>query len=372
MTNTDRFSKEYLFVIIAMCGLSAGAVGALINAAGVFFSPMAADLGVGKGSVSLTLTIVSLMAATVGLFIPKLLKEKSWRLIIIIGTITMVGSTIGQAFVNSLMLIYLLNVIKGVGAGLLQLVTITAFVNNWFYAKHGFITSLTMCFSGVAGALLSSIVASVISSFGWRVGYIVVGIAMLIFCLPSILLPISLSPKTKGLEAYGAHLKQENKTTSETQTSNTNGSAFFLVCATAICANVIIGVAQHLPSYAVEIGYSSEVVAFLLSLALIGNISSKLAIGSIADIVGTKNAMLITTVLNFISLVLLLLHTNPLLTHVGGLLFGCTYGIAAVGITLMTKNLFGNQGFVKVYPVVSFIGTSSNAFASSAIGYLFD
>jgi MFS family permease len=51
---------------------------------------------------------------------------------------------------------------------------------------------------------------------------------------------------------------------------------------------------------------------------------------------------------------------------------GCGYGMGAVGISLMTKSLFGVEGFVHVFPVVSFIATIAYAIATAAIGYLYD
>ena len=51
---------------------------------------------------------------------------------------------------------------------------------------------------------------------------------------------------------------------------------------------------------------------------------------------------------------------------------GCGYGMGAVGITLMTKSLFGVEGFIRVFPIVSFIGTIAYALATTGIGYLYD
>ena len=48
---------KYLMVLVSMCGLIAVSLGLLVNVSGLFFAPIAEELGVGRGEVSMTLTI---------------------------------------------------------------------------------------------------------------------------------------------------------------------------------------------------------------------------------------------------------------------------------------------------------------------------
>lgn len=370
MTEKKGITGKYLFVLIAMCGFSCGAYGIVMNAAGVFFTPIAQEFNVGKGAVSMTLTIASISMALGGLLVPKLLKEKSLKILFITACAMMALSTVGMAMSHSLLLLYVANAIRGFGGGLVSFVTMSIFVNHWFYAKHGLATSITMGFSGISGAILSPLFTSLISTIGWRSTYLVSSGLFILFLLPAILLPFTLKPETSGLKAYGIEERKE----SSVQYDDVQGTpfSFFLVCAVAVGANVVIGLVQHFPSYALSIGSTAEVGALMLSLALIGNIISKLTAGAMADLLGTRNSLLIISSLFLAAIVILLVSKNVIFLYLGALLTGCGYGIGAVGITLMTKSLFGVEGFTRVYPVVAFVGSISYALATTAIGYLFD
>ena len=156
MTEKKGITGKYLFVLIAMCGFSCGAYGIVMNAAGVFFTPIAQEFNVGKGAVSMTLTIASISMALGGLLVPKLLKEKSLKILFITACAMMALSTVGMAMSHSLLLLYVANAIRGFGGGLVSFVTMSIFVNHWFYAKHGLATSITMGFSGISGAIMRS------------------------------------------------------------------------------------------------------------------------------------------------------------------------------------------------------------------------
>ena len=144
-------------VLIAMCGLAAASIGVTVNTAGVFYAPVAEDLGIGRGSVALAITILSMIAALVGIAIPKILNEKNLKIMMIIAAVMMVGSTFGYTICNVIWQIYAFSVIRGIGTGIISFVTITMIINYWFLAKHGLFTSLCMAFSGVPGVVLSPI-----------------------------------------------------------------------------------------------------------------------------------------------------------------------------------------------------------------------
>ena len=59
--------SRHIMVLIAMCGLAAASIGVTINTAGVFYAPIAEDFGIGRGSVALAITILSMVASVVGL-----------------------------------------------------------------------------------------------------------------------------------------------------------------------------------------------------------------------------------------------------------------------------------------------------------------
>ncbi len=373
MNTMKTFSGKYGMVLLAMCGFACSSYGIAINSAGVFFTPIAEEFLVGKGAVSLTITISSIVTALAGLLLPKILKEKSMKTVFLTAAACMILASIGMGLSPNIYVLYLMNALRGFGGGLISFVTITIFINNWFYAKHGLATSITMGFSGISGALLSPLFTLLIQQIGWRATYFASAVLLAVFCLPSLVLPFSLKPETVGMHAFGLEERvNTEKGTTASETASSGSLAFLWICIVATGSNIIIGIVQHLPSYAQSLQFSAAAGALMLSLALIGNIGSKLIAGTLADAIGTKNSLLIIASLHVLSVILLFCTGNLLFLYLGSLLMGCGYGMGAVGITLMTKSLFGVEGFIRVFPIVSFIGTIAYALATTGIGYLYD
>jgi MFS family permease len=373
MDNTKKGNTRYFMILLVMCAFSCCSYGIAVNSAGVFFTPIAEEFNTGKGAVSLTLTLSSLLCALSGLGLPKILNEHSLKAVFGGAAACMVLSTIGMGLSPNIYFLYLMNALRGIGAGFVSYVTITIFVNNWFYAKHGLATSITMGFAGISGAILSPLFTSIIAQMGWRSAYNLSAVLLAVLLVPSIFLPISIKPETCGMHAYGIEQKKTVASADQNESSSAPAPfAYLLVCLVAVCSNVIIGLVQHLPSYALSVQLSAGTGAAMLSLALIGNIVSKLAGGALADLIGTRSSLLILACLHALSVVLLFFTGNLFFLYAGALLMGCGYGMGAVGISLMTKSLFGVEGFVHVFPVVSFIATIAYAIATAAIGYLYD
>ena len=371
--------SRHIMVLIAMCGLAAASIGVTVNTAGVFYAPVAEDLGIGRGSVALAITILSMISALVGIAIPKILNEKNLKIMMIIAAVMMVGSTFGYTICNAIWQIYAFSVIRGIGTGIISFVTITMIINYWFLAKHGLFTSLCMAFSGVPGVVLSPIFAKVIATDGWRQGFVWVAIATLICILPSIVFPISIRPETKGIQPYGYEefikAKEEGKVLKLTGTNavfNFANPKFILAVLVTICASVVSAVPQHFPGYATSIGFAAEVGALMLSVSMACNIISKLAAGVMTDRMGSYKTFMCMTIINIIAIALLLFFRSPIALYAGAGMFATTFATGAVGIAMIAGYLFGMDHYSTVYPILSFVGGAANAAAATLVGMLYD
>ena len=370
---------KHYFVLIAMCGLAAASIGVTVNTAGVFYSPIAEDLAVGRGSIAMMITITSLVAAVVAIFVPKMLKESTLKIIIITATVLLAGSTFLISMSKSLYLMYALSVIRGIGDGLINFVMITMIINYWFFAKRGLFTSIVMAFSGVPGVLLSPVYTSVINSSGWRSGFVWVAASTLLFCLPAVLLPFTIRPETTQLEPYGYQeylkAKEDGKVMAISGSSarfNYLNPKFLLAVIIVIATSIVAAVPQHLPGYAVSIGRAASVGAMMLSVSMACNILSKLLFGVMNDRIGSYKTILVMAVLNICGILLLLFIAQDWAMYAGSGLFAFTFAISAVGMAMFSGYLFGMEYYASAYPVLSFIGGIANAVAASLVGSLYD
>lgn len=382
---TEKIMKKsgmkYLFVMLSMCGLVGAAVGVCSGTAGLFYSHIAKDLNISSGSVSLMYTITALSSAFAGLLIPIVLKNEKMLKPLIIFAVTMVcGGTFLLSLAGNILLMYIISVIRGMGAGMLSFVLATSLINNWFYARNGLMVSIAMAFSGLPGVLLSNIITNVIIEHGWRFGYVFVTIIMIVFCLPGLLLPISLRPQSAGMQPYGYEdylkYREANKDKVVFQ-ANTSGFDMFSVemislvlFATIAC--IIAGMLQHLPSFALSLGFSAAVGALMSSMASAANIVSKLMYGVLTDKLGAHKTSVLCASINMAAVALMMLvHTNVTMI-IGAFLFGFTFANSASAMSILTRETFGMENYTKVYPFISFVGAATNALGVTLLGMLYD
>lgn len=374
-----KMSSKYWMVLAAACGLAASSVGICFNTNGLFYTPISADFGVGRGSVAMISTIFTITSALMGMFTPRLIKPKTLKPILLAATVMMVGASALMSLCNSLFPLYLLCTVRGLGCGMCNFVTVTMLINNWFRKSHGVFTSIAMTFSGVPALVLSSLFTSVIQNHGWRTGFLAVAAAILICNLPAVLFPYTLRPEDSGMKAYGQEEYEQYK--KENPTHVMRGSAphfsylsadFALAAGFTILVCIAFQVTQHFPAFAESKGFDSQFGALLLSVAMAGSVSCKLIYGSVADKLGNSKAMIITAFLSLISNFILLFSGSALSLEVGAFLNTVTAANSSVGIALIASDLFGAQNYSKAYPTISFMGSMVGAVSGTMIGYMYD
>ena len=368
-----KISGRYLIVIAAMCGLSAATVGLITNVAGLFFTPMANEFGVLKGTASLTLTIANICVALGGLATRRLTKLVPLRVLLIAGVAVLAGSTLATSVAPSMGIIYLLSATKGLAGGIIGFVLITYILNKWFVAQLGLATSIAMGCSGLAGAVFTPIIQPVVTGFGWRAGEVLVAALMVALCLPAILFVPSCDPGDTGLTPFGASgapakpASQDKKPPIEVDRMLFAGVVLYAVLAAAVSA-----MPQHFPGFAEEVGLSASVGAAMISVCMVANTLGKIVMGWLTDRIGARASILAYTMLVCASIAALLLVHVPAVYIVAALFFGLCYSRATVGLTMMCREIFGKRGFGIVYPVAALGCSFSNAVFSSAVGFGYD
>ena len=307
---------------------------------------------------------------------PKLLKEDYLKLLLIVGTALIAGSTALLATAPNIIVMYILNAVRGFACGVLGFVLVTMVINNWFIANVGLATSIAMSCSGLAGALFSPIISSIIQNSGWRTGYMAVAVIMIVLNLPAILYLPSLDPKTKGMVPLG-YDENAAKTESSAQSSTGGKSTvpamlFGMAIVYSFLACGATALPQHFPGIAGSYGMAASVGAAMLSICVIANSLGKIILGTLSDRFGSKLSLLLYCSLTIAAVLLLWLVRIPFAMQVGAALFGLTYSLGTVGVVMVTKDAFGLENYSRTYPTISLAGTIANAVFSSLIGFMFD
>lgn len=367
-------SYKHWIIVFLMCCLAASSIGLCTNAIGVFYTPVSQSLKVLKGTFALHATLSTLATALTSLKISKVIKKHSYKKILFIGVILSSGATWLMSYCTSVYSFYISGILRGIGVGIYGMVPITVVITNWFDKKHGLAISLALSFSGLSGAIFSPLLSSWIIRYGWKMTYRFMAICIFILVLPALIIPWNIDPQKEDLLPYGY---KERKQAVHIQNNKVNllTISFMCMCLLTLLHTSITGISQHLSGIAVSIQLSATLGATLMSLAMIGNISTKLLIGLLSDLFTPVKAVIMMILTNCVSLVLLFIgvtRQETALLYIGSFMFGSIYSVSAVGIPMLTRYFFGNENYAKTYSVIGFLTNVGSASSLTLIGYLYD
>ena len=347
----------YVKVAVFVCLMACGTMG-LPNAYGVFYKPMADGLGTGQGAITLHMSISNL---AIGIFTPVMSRSIAR----------------GHKMRNIMMVASALIIASGVAIALAPSI-ITLYIGNWFEKGRGTITGIALSGSGIGSAIASPIVTACIQRFGYQMAYLgFVGFTLLTI-LP-VLLFCPLTPEEVGLTPYGANDSTANEDSSTKESAGLGlpfrvfTPTFAVLLVFVLCIVLITTLSGHMSSLAQDYGYSPQLGALLLSASMVGNVFSKFALGAIADRLGVFKAIVCSLVTTICGLVLILLNLggqNALLAS--GFLFGTSFSIGSLGISLLTRYLYGDAQYSSAYSTISLITSFASAAGVTVAGFVFD
>lgn len=371
-------SMKHWIVMLTLCGITISAIGLPVMTNGVFITPIADSLGVYRGSVAMHNTLTLFMKAIMSLYAGILIKKYPFKLVILFGVLLAGISNILLGFANSILIFNILGIVRGIGSGLLAWVPVTIVVNEWFEEKHGLVMSIVLSFSSVTGAVFSPIFTNLIDTIGWEQSYQIMGLLIIAFTIPAIVIPYTLDPRDSGYLPYGyvevdeETVNKKGRTIKREDQRGVSGLLFGLMFAFTLLQTMLIGVPQHFPGFAQTVNLTSGVGATMLSLAMISSIGFKLGMGYISDFVGPiKSTLSMIFLVAVASLLFIFFHTEGTL-YASSLLYGAVFSIPSVSVTLMTKEFFGRYHFVRLYPILAFATSLGGALSISLVGYIFD
>ena len=362
-------NRKHIEIIVILCGLSAASVGICINCQSVFYVAVSDALNVYRGSLSMYQTIVTLTLAVFSLIVPRLLKEKNFKLYVNISIIVMVITIVLMAFATNLTQFYILSFIRGVAMSFTNIVMITIIVNGWFLSKRGIITSIILAIAGAVGVIMSPVFTYIINNYSYKVAYIVMATLTLLMCLPFIFKKVSIKAETIGYEPYG-ELQEVDKVNHRKFTYAY--LPFIAIVLLSLLTTSCNGVTANMQGYAMSIGKSTYTGSLMVSAVMAANIVSKLLLGELTDRLGAYKASFIMIVLYMVGITGLCFVNNEISMILLSFVFGFIYSITSIGVAFISREFFGDNNYAKVFPVVSFAGSVGSALAISLIGYVYD
>ncbi|MBQ3459387.1 MAG: MFS transporter [Solobacterium sp.] len=366
----------YILVAVCTCLMACGAMG-MVNAYGVFYKPMADVMQVGQGAVTLHMSISNLIVGLGTPFVAKMISRNvRIKNILMAGVVLIMLSGFGIALAPNTFWMNLAAAIRGVGFAGVSMMIITMFIGNWFVRYRGTLTGIALSFSGIGSAIASPILSSLIENLGWQKTYIGYVIFIVLCIIPSLLF-VPLKPQDIGLRPFGENDAQEG--TAKSSPANldlpyTSRSPLFAALVLLVLSIVLLtSLSPHLSALAQSYGYAASVGAALLSASMIGNVVSKFILGALSDRIGAFKGVMLMLATSLAGLAVILVNpggTLPLMA--GGFLYGTCFSIGSLGISMITRTIYGDSQYGQAYSVITLVTSVASAIGLTLIGFLFD
>ncbi|HJX14066.1 MAG TPA: MFS transporter [Dehalococcoidales bacterium] len=360
-TPAARPGLFYGYIIVAMAfGIEILTWG-VYNAYGVFFNPLLGDLGWSRatisGAISASQILIGIGALSWGRlndrFGPRVLMTAS-------GLLTGLGYLL-MSQINSVWQLYVFHgVIVGMGIGGTDIILLST-TTRWFVRKRGMMSGIVKIGTGVGIMLMPLLAAWLISAYGWRLAWAVIGGVIIVFVSAASQL-LRRDPATMGLRPDGEELKIDlNIPVQESGLSLGEAARtrrFWMLCpAFLITLFGTMTVIVHFAPYVVYLGFSTSFSATMISVIGGASIAGRLVMGIFTDKHGGGRGMMLSFLLLALSFGWLQFARDAWALTLFALVYGFCHGGFYAIISPTVAELFGIRFHGSIFGVVVFSGS---------------
>lgn len=361
--------RWFYLIICVIAMLFAG----ILYAWSILKSPFSAEFGWSTSNLALNFTLAMCFFCTGGLLGARLAKRIGHKLAIITAGILAALGFILTATIpgTSVVMLYLTyGVLASLGIGIAYNVVITT-VSTWFPDKKGLCSGCLMMGFGASALILGNIANSLFkSNLGWRITYIILGIA-----IGTILIITALLLKKPGDDIVLPQPKAAKSSGSETFTINdyTPGQmlrrpsfwmAFIFITFLAATGSSVISFAKDL---ALSVNASESLAVTLVGILSVCNGLGRILTGAVFDVLGRRKTMLLANILTFCAagITLLAVSINSLPLCIAGLcLAGMSYGSSPTITAAFTSAFYGMKNFSTNMAFMTFTAMGASLIAT--------
>jgi len=343
---------------------------------GVFLKPMLVDLGWTVAMISGAYSLSIFMRGVLGIVTGRLTDKFGPRIVVTIcGLFLGLGYLLMSQIKASWEMYLFYGVIIAIGQSGTYVPTMTT-VARWFVKRRGIMTGIVVAGSGIGIVIMSPLAVWLISSYGWRTSYIIIGIVTLVLMTLAAQF-LKRDPGQIKLLPYGANevseeqsLSQEEKGFSLREAIHTRQlwMASFVFFSFLFCLQTTL---VHIVNHAIEMGISAvsaaNVLATLAGLSVIG----KIATGSIADRIGNKLTIALGLSLLSAALLWLIPAKELWMLYLFAVAFGFGWGTGTL-ISPMLAELFGQASLGTILGIIDFTSNLGGTAGPVLGGKIFD
>ncbi|MFC1993400.1 MFS transporter [Chloroflexota bacterium] len=373
-SNRPKSFYGYVIVFIAFMVMAVTSAGYV--SFGVFLKPMVADFGFTRAMASGAYSLCMLIHGFLFIVTGRLTDRFGPRVLVSLGAFSF---GLGYGLISQISSLWQLYVLYGfpVAIGMsCGFVPMASTVSRWFVKRRGIMSGIVVSGVGVGYMIGPPVSSLLISSYGWRTTYFIMGIitlALLFFVAQF----LRRDPQQKGQFPYGYAETEQGGLIPESRGFSLHEAVvtrqFWLICLVFIISGFIMhSLVVHVVANATDMGVSPIVAANIL--IVIGGLTAvgRIGMGSISDKIGSKRSLQIGFNLLLVSSLLLYITKDAGMFFIFAFVFGLgTGGLVALQPLLVSES-FGLKSLGLILGVISVCFSIGGSIGPVIAGHLFD
>jgi len=340
------------------------------NTAGVFFTPLLDHFGWSRAQLSLLQTALALSAGLGTPLVGLLLDRIEARMVIAAGAALSGAGFIVASRADAFGTMLAAYTLLGVGLSASTLLPCSLVVANWFGARRGLALGLTMAGTSAGGMAMTLVASRAIADAGWRAAYVTLALPMLLVVVPLVIITVRTRPRA----AAAVTVAQAADALPGLEVGDAlRARSFWLIAVAQFAfAFAVTGTNLHGVPYLIGIGYSAARAAEMLSLIFGIAALGKLVMGTLADRIGARRALVVNFALTAIGMLTLLRADDAVMATVFIAIYGLAVGAPLTLVPLLIAESLGLKRFGALSGLAGLFNVLGAAIGPVVAGRVFD
>jgi len=370
----SQFFYGYIVVLAAFC--IALVMWGTYYTFGVFLESLLSEFhwtrAVTSGAFSLSLLLSGLLCIVMG----RLTDRFGPRIVITAGGIFLGLGYILMSQLSTIWQLYLsygIIIAVGMGAAFVPLVSTIA---RWFVKRRGMMTGLVVAGVGAGTMIMAPTTRWLISSYGWRTSYLIIGIISLVLISLAARF-VRRDPRQVSQLPYGSCGVEEDSFALEVRGFSLREAIYtrqlWLLCGVYFCGFLPIGtMLVHIVIHATGLGIPVMTASSILATIGAASIAGRIIMGSVADKIGNKLSLVICFVVLSVALFLLMVAKQAQMLYLFAVILGFAYGGINSLMSLIVAELFGTRSLGAILGIAFAFDSAGGALGPVIAGKIFD
>lgn len=328
-----------------------------------FLEPVCSQLGVGRGSMSLIFSLMTISCALSNPFLGQLAGRKGVRGILVAGGIWGCGCLLLFSRAEQLWMVYLAALLLGIfGTNCIGLCSNVIVQSAYDHHQASAVLGVVMAGSGVGGMIFNLVIPAVMEASSWQNAMVALALCWLTVLLLGALVLGKETPMEQRSHGAGVGLGM-------TRQQALKSPQFYLLVLVSLVINAACGVQQQQPSLLGAHGIGTAAVSLMLSVQTAVLALGKIGQGILYGRLGVRRGGSIMLLVFAAAFLLLLV---PALAWPGLMTMALGLGINTTLMPLVARQVFGTREYASIWGVLVTCGSLGTIVANPLWGGVYD